>query len=210
MSPAWGGPSAGFPEPESALFRSDWVARRYQHEARQDGGYAGRVEASRISLRKRRSIWTPVALAVLPVIGAALLGQAATYPNIATWYQGLAKPSFSPPNWIFAPVWTGLYVLMAYGAWRILRLPRDVPGRTSALTLFFIQLALNASWSWLFFALHSPLAGLINIAPQWLLIVATIERFRRLDRIAALCLVPLAVWVAFATALNFEIWRLNR
>jgi tryptophan-rich sensory protein len=75
--------------------------------------------------------------------------------------------------------------------------------------LFFVQLALNALWSWLFFGLNNPLAGLMNIVPQLLVILATIDRFRRLDRSAALCLAPLAAWVAFAALLNFEIWRLN-
>lgn len=146
---------------------------------------------------------------MLPVIVASLLGQWATYPNIATWYAGLAKPSFNPPNWIFAPVWTTLYVLMAYAVWRVLGVTGKPAERRVALTLFFVQLALNALWSWLFFGLHNPLAGLLDIIPQLLIIVATILRFRRLDSLASWCLVPLAAWVAFAGLLNFEIWRLN-
>ncbi len=146
---------------------------------------------------------------MLPVIVASLLGQWATYPNIVTWYEGLAKSSFNPPNWIFAPVWTTLYVLMAYAVWRVLGVTGKPAERRVALTLFFVQLALNALWSWLFFGLHNPFAGLINIIPQLLIIVATILRFRRLDALAAGCLVPLAAWVAFAGLLNFEIWRLN-
>lgn len=81
--------------------------------------------------------------------------------------------------------------------------------RRIALAFFFVQLALNALWSWLFFGLNNPLAGLLNIVPQLLIILVTIERFRRLDPVAAACLVPLAAWVAFASLLNFEIWRLN-
>jgi len=148
-------------------------------------------------------------VALLPVIAASLLGQWVTYPNLASWYAGLVKPSFNPPNWIFAPVWTTLYVLMAYSVWRILKIDDRPAERRIALTLFFLQLTLNALWSWLFFGLNNPLAGLLNILPQFLLILATIERFRRLDLIAALCLMPLAAWVAFASLLNFEIWRLN-
>jgi tryptophan-rich sensory protein len=143
------------------------------------------------------------------VVAASLLGQWATYPNLASWYAGLAKPSFNPPNWIFAPVWTSLYVLMVYAVWRILKRDDRPAERRIALTLFFLQLALNALWSWLFFGLNNPLAGLLNIIPQLLMILATIMRFRRLDFVAALCLVPLAAWVAFASVLNFEIWRLN-
>jgi tryptophan-rich sensory protein len=97
----------------------------------------------------------------------------------------------------------------AYSVWRIMKAPGSRSHRQTALTLFFLQLALNTLWSWLFFALNNPLAGLLDIVPQFLLIVATIVSFRRLDAAAALCLVPLAVWVAFASLLNFEIWRLN-
>jgi tryptophan-rich sensory protein len=98
---------------------------------------------------------------------------------------------------------------MAYAAWRILKITNRPAERRVALTLFFLQLALNALWSWLFFGLNNPLAGLLNIVPQFLLILATIDRFRRLDLVAAACLIPLAAWIAFASLLNFEIWRLN-
>jgi tryptophan-rich sensory protein len=148
-------------------------------------------------------------LAVIPVILTLLLGQWATLPNIEGWYAGLAKPAFNPPNSIFGPVWTCLYALMSFAVWRIWILPGDQPLRSSALICFYLQLALNAAWSWAFFALHSPLLGLIDIVPQWILILLTIFKFRLLDRIASYSLVPLAVWVAFAIALNFEIWRLN-
>lgn len=157
----------------------------------------------------RSAIWLRASRAVIPVIAASLLGQWATYPNLASWYAGLVKPLFNPPDWIFAPVWTTLYALMAYSAWRILKVTDRLPERRVALTLFFLQLTLNALWSWLFFGLNNPLARLLNIMPQFLLILATIDRFRRLDLIAALCLVPLAAWIAFASLLNFEIWRLN-
>jgi translocator protein len=150
-----------------------------------------------------------IAVAVIPVIAASALGQLATYPNLTPWYAGLIKPSFNPPNWVFAPVWTGLYALMAFSVWRILRLHRRTPIRRLGLTLFFIQLALNPAWSWMFFGAHSPLLGLINIVPQLAMIIATVIVFLRLDFIAAVALMPLAIWVAFATVLNFEIWRLN-
>jgi translocator protein len=148
------------------------------------------------------------ALAMIVVAAASVAGQLATYPNLAPWYAGLAKPSFNPPNWIFAPVWTTLFVLMAFSVWRILRLPRTST-RGTALALFFIQLALNAAWSWMFFGAHSPALGMVNIVPQWLIIIATIVAFYRLDKIAAWCLFPLAARVAFAGVLNLAIWRLN-
>ncbi|ANN57185.1 TspO protein [Mesorhizobium loti NZP2037] len=152
---------------------------------------------------------TRAAITILPVIAASIFGQLATYPNLALWYAGLSKPYFNPPNWIFAPVWTSLYVLMAYSVWRILGVPGDQPRRRTGLMFFFAQLTLNALWSWLFFGMNSPLAGLIDIVPQFFFVVATIGSFRRLDLISALCLTPLAIWVAFAALLNFEIWRLN-
>ena len=98
---------------------------------------------------------------------------------------------------------------MALAVWRILRTPKETPRRTLALTLFFVQLALNALWSWAFFAAHSPLLGMIDIVPQWLAILATISVFRTIDRPAAWLMVPLACWVAFATVLNVAMWRLN-
>src|SRR3954464_9560359 len=148
-----------------------------------------------------------LALSVLPVVAAVLLGQAATYPNLASWYEHLAKPSFNPPNWIFGPAWTTLYTLMALAVWQVLG--RDAQLKRAGLALFFIQLTFHAAWSWMFFGLHDPLLGLCNIVPQWLLVVATMLVFWRSDRLAGLCLLPLACWVAFATLLNFEIWRLN-
>jgi tryptophan-rich sensory protein len=153
--------------------------------------------------------WQRAAVAVLPVVAASLIGQYATYPNLAPWYASLAKPAFNPPNWVFAPVWTILYALMAYSVWRILKADCPSQEKHSALVLFFSQLILNAVWSILFFGFQNPLAGLLNIIPQWILIVAALLRFRRIDPVAALCLIPLALWVAFAAALNFEIWRLN-
>lgn len=145
----------------------------------------------------------------MPVALASFIGQLATRPNLEPWYASLTKPSFNPPNWIFAPVWTTLYVLMAISVWRVLRLPTDTPGRRSALILFFMQLAMNAAWSWMFFQAHDPLLGLINIVPQLVLIYLTLAAFSGIDKWAGLALVPLAAWVSFACILNFKIWELN-
>ncbi|MGB6808303.1 MAG: TspO/MBR family protein, partial [Pseudolabrys sp.] len=123
---------------------------------------------------------------------------------------GLVKPSFNPPNWIFAPVWTTLYALMAFALWRILRvrMPSGMH-RRYMVGLFFLLLALNAAWSWMFFWAHSPLLGLINIVPQLGVVITTVVNFARVDRLAAFCLLPLAAWVAFAGVLNTAIWLLN-
>jgi tryptophan-rich sensory protein len=148
-------------------------------------------------------------MAVLPVVAASVLGSLATMPNIPTWYAGLVKPGFTPPNWLFGPVWTLLYAMMAYAMWRILSLPDSLPGRSTAIATFFVQLALNALWSWAFFGAHSPAAGLVVILAMIVAIVATIRAFWPLDRAAAYLLVPYLVWVAYATALNAAVWRLN-
>lgn len=161
----------------------------------------------------KRSGWTRDLgfgmLAMMAITAAAVLAQLATYPNLIPWHAALIKPSFNPPNWLFGPVWTTLYVLMAFAVWRILRLRQSSAARRLALTLFFIQLALNAAWSWMFFGANSTLLGVINIIPQFLIILVTIVAFHRLDKLAAWCLVPLAAWVAFASVLNVAIWQLN-
>jgi translocator protein len=156
-----------------------------------------------------RRAWTNAALAAVSVIVVLISGQLATFPNLAPWYAGLTKPSFNPPDWVFGPVWTALYALMGFALWRLLRTRAQPARRRRAITLFYAQLALNALWSWLFFAAHSPLLGLIDIVLQLAAIVACVITFRRLDGLAALCLVPLALWVGFATLLNAAIWRLN-
>lgn len=157
---------------------------------------------------KRDTAFAVLALGV--VAATSILGQIATYPNLAPWYAGLVKPSFNPPNWIFAPVWTTLYALMAFALWRILRvrMPSGMH-RRYMVGLFFLLLALNAAWSWMFFWAHSPLLGLINIVPQFVVILATVVSFARLDSLAATCLLPLVGWVAFAGILNTAIWLLN-
>jgi benzodiazapine receptor len=162
------------------------------------------TDANRYTLRDLRF----GALAIAAVVATSVLGQIATYPNLSPWYATLAKPWFNPPNWVFAPVWTALYALMAYALWRVLRSPPS-PDRGRALVLFFAQLLLNAGWSWMFFAAHSPLLGLINIVPQWLVILAAMVAFYRVDRLAGCCLVPLAAWVGYAGLLNLALWRLN-
>lgn len=125
-----------------------------------------------------------IAVAVIPVAAAFVLGQIATFPNLAPWYAGLIKPAFNPPNWVFGPVWTMLFVLMAFAVWRVLRLRGRTPARRLGLTLFYSQLALNAARSWMFFNAHSPLLGLLNIVLQLAVILTTVVAFLRLDRVA--------------------------
>ena len=155
------------------------------------------------------SVLQRLSVAVLPVIAVALAGNIVTMPAVPTWYAGLEKPSFSPPNWLFGPVWTALYAMMAYAAWRILSLPPGIQGRRTALILFFVQLALNSAWSFAFFGFKSPFAALCVILALIAAIVATMMRFFALDRIAGILFLPYLAWVLFATTLNGAIWRLN-
>lgn len=154
-------------------------------------------------------LWAALLVAALPVVAASLLGSAVTVPQIPGWYAGLAKPPFNPPNWIFAPVWTILYALIALAVFRVLRKPVGTPGRRRALLLYHLQLLLNIGWSFAFFGANSPLAGLAVILPLLAAILATIAAFRPLDRFAAYLLWPYLAWVGFATLLNASIWWLN-
>jgi tryptophan-rich sensory protein len=124
------------------------------------------------------------------------------------WYASLRKPDWNPPSWVFGPVWTVLYAMMAVAAWRVGR--RSGAGRGPALAWFLGQLLLNALWSWLFFGLRNPGLALAEILALWVAIVGTIAGFRGLDRVAAWLLAPYLAWVSFAAVLNGALWWLNR
>lgn len=124
------------------------------------------------------------------------------------WYAGLAKPTWNPPNWIFGPVWTLLYTLMAVAAWRVWR-KAGFKNAGPALALHAGQLLLNAAWSWLFFGLHRMDLAFAEILVLWAAILATALAFRRHDRVAAWLMAPYLAWVSFAAVLNFTLWRMN-
>jgi tryptophan-rich sensory protein len=155
-----------------------------------------------------RSIAALAALLVL-CFAVAAIGGAVTRPSIESWYAGLAKPPFNPPDRVFAPVWTLLYAMMAVAAWRIWLADPRMRSNRRALVLFALQLAFNLAWSVAFFGARSPLAGLVVILVLEGLIAATIAEFHRFDRLAAWLMVPYAAWVAFAIALNVAIYSLN-
>ncbi len=140
---------------------------------------------------------------------AGLIGSVFTTPAIPTWYAALQKPAFTPPNWLFAPAWLTLYLLMAIAAFIIWRKGLAQKEVKTALLIFAIQLILNALWSVAFFGLKSPLAGVIVIALLWVAILFTILRFFRLSAAAGALLLPYILWVSFAAALNMAIWQLN-
>jgi tryptophan-rich sensory protein len=137
---------------------------------------------------------------------AAGIGSLATAPNIATWYATLAKPSWNPPNWVFGPVWTALYITMAVAAWLVWR--QGGLWRL-AMALFAVQLALNAAWSWLFFGFHLPGAAFIEVVALLAAIAATTIAFWPRSMAGGILMLPYLGWVAFAAALNFTVWRLN-
>ncbi len=149
-------------------------------------------------------------LSATVVLVPALVGSLATFGNLAPWYASLNKPVFTPPNWVFGPVWSTLYGLMALAFWRVLTRDADSMLARPAVFWFLIQMALNALWSVAFFGLHSPSAGLAVIALMIIAIVLTVISFRRIDRLAGLLLLPYLAWVCFASALNAAVWLLNR
>lgn len=149
---------------------------------------------------------------LISTIGCELVGITATpftLSSIPTWYQTLTKPSFSPPNWIFGPVWTILYFLMGVAVYLVWIKGLQKQAVKTALTFFIAQLVFNFFWSILFFGLHSPILALIDILILWALILITIIRFYKISKIASYLLISYLLWVTFATILNLSIVILN-
>lgn len=134
-----------------------------------------------------------------------------TRPSVESWYPTLIKPIFNPPNWIFMPVWTMLYILMAVAAGLVWDKIKEQNQEVKvALGFFLIQLTLNAIWSYIFFGLKNPMLALIEIALLWLMIYETYLKFTKINKTAGYLLIPYMAWVAFAGILNGSIWWLNR
>lgn len=157
---------------------------------------------------RARSIAVLIGL-IAVVYAVAALGGLATAHGVRDWYPSLAKPAWTPPSWIFGPVWTLLYALIALVAWRVWRLPVAVAGRVELLRGWWLQLGLNGAWSWAFFHFRSPAAGLLVIGALLLVIGWMQPRLARADRPSALLWTPYVLWVAFAAALNLSIWNRN-
>lgn len=158
-------------------------------------------------LARHRDIAGLVAFLVI-CFGVSAAGGAATASTVGTWYQALQKPPFNPPDWLFTPVWTVLYVMMAVAGWRVWR-AHGLRGARAAMALFAIQLALNLAWSFVFFGYRLIGAALVEIVALLVAIVVTTILFWRRDRIAGALFVPYAGWVGFATVLNLALWQLN-
>lgn len=148
-------------------------------------------------------------LSVLVALSAGAVGSAFTFAAIPGWYAALVRPDIAPPNGVFGPVWTTLYVLMGIAAWLVYERTAGA-ARRRALSLYALQLILNAGWSVVFFGLHMLGLALVEIALLWLAIAATIADFARVSRAAAWLLAPYLAWVSFAAYLNYLFWALNR
>jgi len=145
---------------------------------------------------------------VLWIVGALAAGWVGSQFMPGEWYAALAKPAWTPPNAVFAPVWTMLYVLMGIAAWLVWR-KAGFTGAAGPLTLFIVQLALNAMWSYLFFGAQQPMLAFFEIVVLWIVIVLTMIGFWKVTPAAGMLFIPYACWVGFASALNLQLWRLN-
>ncbi|MBN2014147.1 MAG: tryptophan-rich sensory protein [Candidatus Altiarchaeota archaeon] len=140
---------------------------------------------------------------------AGIVGSVFTASSVGTWYQTINKPGFTPPGWVFAPAWTTLYILMGVSMYLIWIRGLQTPGVKTSLVIFSSQLLLNTIWSILFFGLRNPFYAFVEIIFLWILIVASIVSFYRIDRRAAILLIPYILWVSFAAYLNYSVWQLN-
>ena len=150
-------------------------------------------------------VWIGLAAWVLVSLSAGLVGSQFTPGK---WYEGLQKPSWNPPSWVFGPVWTALYILMGVAAWMVWR-ERGFGGSSPALYIFLAQLVLNGLWSYLFFGANSPMWAFFEILVLEALIIVTLVLFWRIRTAAGVLLLPYALWVGFASVLNLALWRIN-
>ena len=151
--------------------------------------------------------WHKLLISLLLPQLAGALGAFFTISAIQGWYTTIQKPSFNPPNWIFGPMWTLLYILMGIACYLIWK--SNHPAKKPLLSLYFVQLVLNACWSPAFFGAQSPLLGLVIILPLWILILLCVIRFRKVSHWASYLMLPYLLWVGFASVLNFSIFWLN-
>ena len=151
-----------------------------------------------------------ITIVVIICLAVGYLSGMVTRTSITTWYATLVKPSFNPPNWIFAPVWTSLYVMMGIAAGLIWnQIPSQKEAVTKALQFFAIQLVLNALWSYLFFGMYNLMLATIEVVLLWLMIFETYSQFAKINKTASYLMLPYLAWVSFASVLTASIWWLN-
>lgn len=156
----------------------------------------------------RTKQWIGLPVFLIVCLGAGGLGAIATTPEIEGWYKTIAKPAWNPPDSVFGPVWTTLFIMMAIAAWLVWT-KAGFKDASMPLSLFGLQLGLNSAWSWIFFGLHQPGWAFVDILILWLAILLTSIAFFRRSAAAGWLLVPYLAWVSFASVLNFTIWRFN-
>lgn len=178
----------------------------YNIDTAQRPHHSGRFPASGARAWGRDTVALAVFVAICLAISA--IGGWITAQSVDTWYQTLRKPFFNPPDWVFAPVWTLLYLAIAIAGWRVWRRV-GVAGAPAAMACYGLQLALNLAWSFLFFGGRMIGAALAGVLVLLVAIIVNAALFRPIDRVAAWLLTPYAAWVAFATLLNLALWRLN-
>jgi tryptophan-rich sensory protein len=166
-----------------------------------------------LTAREAPSTWrrrlSDLAIIATPVLVGGASGVLTT-SSVQGWYRTIERPAWNPPDWVFGPVWTTLYVMMGIALVQVVRSDRDRIARQVGLGLFALQLVLNVGWSWIFFVNHDLFGALVEILALWLAIAATIAAFGAVRRSAAALLVPYLAWTTFATLLTATIWRLNR
>ena len=159
---------------------------------------------------KRKFEPTPLVISLVITLSMAYVASLFTRPEIAGWYSTLKNPPFNPPSWLFAPVWTAIYIMIATSAYLVWKLRSRKPAYIIARSAYFIQLILNFSWSIIFFGMHQIAAAMVVIILLWLSIMVNINFFNKFSRTAAWLLVPYLLWVSFASVLNVSIYLLNR
>lgn len=159
--------------------------------------------------RLNRNDWITLLAAISTMFIAGAIGSLTTTPNIDTWYQTLQLPPLAPPEWLFAPVWISLYIIIGISTWLVWRGCGDRRYRRFALGLFVVQAVLNALWSVIFFGMQEPGLAFVEIALLWGIIAAMIVTYREVSQLAAGLLAPYILWVSFAAYLNLGIWLLN-
>lgn len=148
-------------------------------------------------------------IAILVCLLAGFIGSVFTSKSVSTWYTTLKKPSFNPPDWVFAPVWTAIFILMGVSLYLVWSKGLEAKGVKIAIIIFCVQLLLNILWSFLFFGLQSPFYAFMDITVLWFIILLMIIYFYRISPVSSYLLFPYISWVSFATVLNFMIIRLN-
>jgi translocator protein len=152
---------------------------------------------------------TKLIISIALTVGFGLLGGIFTAPEIQTWFVHLNKPSWNPPNWLFAPVWTSLYLLMGIALYLIWKAKAVTDTKRWAIIIFIVQFALNFLWSFIFFKEHQMGWAFVDIVILWIAILCTIIGFSKINKTAAWLLVPYISWVSFAAILNYTIWQMN-